>query len=474
MPKRKGNSIYFFILLINIILFISPQEYNYLYNFPFEIIGQDYLPMIPIYFKDYSLIPKLMLIDINIDKSWFFDIYSYDNNENNENNNKEIINHDFYSVLGYKKREKIYLNSVIKIDDFYYLNINQVKEPNYYSGVLSLNKNLSEYNIMNKFKYVDSTIIKNKYFGFCLNFNYRDKKEGKLSIGNMRQVNNHILNLIRLPLYEEENENKDDIKNLKWAVRLYGLFIGSINITSNEKDNIDEKKTIYKINRKNNKGLIIDESANIETIYNSIYVTKEVMLFLSANYFNDKEKICFKEEKKDENNYEIKYNCLKSEKNKIKNINLVFDNNVTIQLTSDDLLNCAINQNLNLENDEKPEMCEFNIKYNQKISHYSLGLSVFRKFKTYFMINDDSILLEGDNLLNCYLDKDNFNNISRNNKRTIGQTIKELFSTTICIAFIFGLLYGMFYLYEKFYGKMDFIKEEETEKIINRNKYANL
>ena len=304
MSKRKDNTnLLFFILLIDIILFISAQEYASLYSLPIEILGPEYLPVIPIYLKDYSLFPKYMLIDINIDKSWIFD-YSSDNNQNN----KEIINNDIYSVQGYKNIEKIYLNSALKIEDFCYFNIKQVKNQNnyqnYYPGVLSLNKNLNEYNIITKFKYDDSTNLNSKYLGFCLDFTNRDNKEGELSIGNMQDLNENILELIRLPLYveEEENKNKENKQYSKWSIKLNGLFIGSINNSNLNNNENKEKKITYNIDRKINKGLIIDESANIETKYNSIYVTKEAMLFLSAHYFNDKEKVCFREENTDENN----------------------------------------------------------------------------------------------------------------------------------------------------------------------------
>ena len=55
---------------------------------------------------------------------------------------------------------------------------------------------------------------------------------------------------------------------------------------NNEVNHIDKTK---------NKGLIIDEPATIDTIFNYIYITKEAMLFLIANYFNDKREICERE-----------------------------------------------------------------------------------------------------------------------------------------------------------------------------------
>ena len=477
MSKKKDNSFkYFFILLIYFLIFNSSKQENTLYNIPIEISGQNYLPIIQIYNTEVSSIPKLMVLDINIDKSWIFQSESSGQNEKKY----EIISHDFYTLLGNKNTKTIYLNGEIKIDDFNYYSINQVKGDNHFLGAISLNKKNNEYNIANQLKFEDNNILNNKYFGFCLDFTKIKSNEAKLLIGNMYNLNNEISKLIRLPLYQEteEEEKKGEIPNSKWSIKLNGLFIGSINSSLIEKTILEnqnnEKKTIININRKYNKGLIIDEPANIETIYNSIYVTKEVMLFLIANYFKGKEKICVRQENVEKNNYEIKYNCFKSKKNKLKNINLILENNITLVLTKDDLLNCAINQNLNSENGEKSEMCEFNIKYHQKIDHYVLGLSAFRKLKTYFLFNDNSILFENGEFLNCFLKKEKFSNISRHKKKSLGQTIKELLSTTLCISLIFALLAGSCYLYEKFHGKIDLRKEEEAEKILHRDKYVNL
>ena len=404
-----------------------------------------------------------MLLDINLDKSW---IFQNNGNEKNDNYN-EIIDYKFFVLKGNRNKEIICLKDNIMIEDFSYINICQINGDNYYyPGALPLNKKINEYSFANKLKYEDDT-INNQYFGFALDF----INERKLSIGNMHTLNNNISNLTRLPLYQDDENEKYE----KWAIILNGIFIGSVNKSLTEKNIIgNERKIIYNINKKYNKGLIIDEVAYIETIYNSIYVPKEAMLFLIANYFNGKENICIRQDIKDEDNYEIKFNCFKNKKSSLKIISLNLENNITLQLAPDNLLNCAINQNI-IDKNGKKEMCEFNIKYNKKIDNYVLGLSVFKQFKSYFLFNNNSIYLEGNNeFLNCYLNKGKFSNISRNKKRNLFQTIKELFNTTLCISLIFALLAGSFYLYDKYYGKVEYLEEEEAEKIINRDKYANL
>ena len=235
-------------------------------------------------------------------------------------------------------------------------------------------------------------------------------------------------------------------------------------------------KIINHIDNTKNKGLIIEEPALIETIFNYIYIPKEAMLFLVAHYLNDKKDICKREEIKDENTYEIKYNCLRNKRKNLNNINIILENNVTIELTYEDLLNCAINKNINSKLSENEDTCEFLIRYHNNINYYTLGLPILRKYRTYFLFNDDSILMENNNynFSQNYLEEKQFSNISRQKKKSLGETIKGLINTTLSITLIFATLASGFYLYDKYFGKKVYENEEESEKMINRNKYANL
>ena len=91
MAKIESKSIkYFFIFLLNVLM-LTKQD-NSFYTFPIEIFSQNYLPMIPIFFKELSYNPKLLLLDINSEKSWIFQSEDSDNNEDKT----EIMKHDFY------------------------------------------------------------------------------------------------------------------------------------------------------------------------------------------------------------------------------------------------------------------------------------------------------------------------------------------------------------------------------------------
>lgn len=116
------------------------------------------------------------------------------------------------------------MNRVINIDNFQFFYINQIKGENYYPGVLSLNKKMHEYNLADELDYDKSKITTKKYFGFCLDFSKRK--------------NNDISKLARLPLYNENEE----LKNSKRAIKLKGLFIGSINKNKTKNYTIENDK----------------------------------------------------------------------------------------------------------------------------------------------------------------------------------------------------------------------------------------
>jgi len=463
--------------ILNLFLFFSiifsvKQEDSF-YKIPIDIISQNFKPVVPIYINEYPSIPKLLALDINLGQSWIFN----SNLENIDENKYDIkVKHAFYMISGINKKGTIYLSQDLKINDFNYLDVNQIYDEINNSGSLSLNANLDPNNIISLIKFKDdNNIKKSTYFGFCLDLtNLKQNNKPYLYIGDLSKLNKDISKLQKFPLYQGDFDDKKEKekKKLNWSIKLKGLFIGNINSTFNK--NKEEQK-VNLIDNEKNKGIIIDEPAAFESVYNYIYITKEAMLFLIAHYFNDKKDICKREETNDENTYEIKYNCLRNKRQNLNNINLILDNNVTIELTHEDLLNCAVNINIDSEKKYNLDTCEFTIRYHNNINYYVLGLPILRKYRTYFLYNDESILIENYNHFSKnYLQENKFTNISRQKKKTIGQTLKELFNTTLCIAFIFALLTGGFYFYDKFQDKNEYEQKEETEKIINRNKYANL
>ena len=460
-------------LLLIFSIIVSVKQDDSLYKIPIDIISQNFKPVVPIYINEYPSIPKLLALDINLGQSWIFN----SNLENIDEDKYDIkVKHAFYMISGINKKGIIYLNKDLKIDDFNYLDVNQIYDEINNSGSLSLNANLDSNNIISLIKFKDdNNIKKSTYFGFCLDLtNLKKNNKPYLYIGDLSKLNKDISKLEKFPLYQgdfDDNKEKEK-KKLNWSIKLKGLFIGNVNSTFNK--NKEEQK-VNLIDNEKNKGIIIDEPAAFESVYNYIYITKEAMLFLVAHYFNDKKDICKREETNDENTYEIKYNCLRNKRQNLNNINLILDNNVTIELTHEDLLNCAVNINIDSEKKYNLDTCEFTIRYHNNINYYVLGLPILRKYRTYFLYNDESILIENNqHFSQNYLQENKFTNISRQKKKTMGQTLKELFNTTLCIAFIFALLTGGFYFYDKLKNKNEYEQKEETEQIINRNKYANL
>ena len=333
-------SIFRFLLSLSFIFLVKQEDS--LYKIQIDIISQNFLPVVPIYINEFSSIPKLLALDINLDQSWIFN-----SNLENIDDNKFIvkIKHAFYMIAGNNKKGTIYLNKELKINDFNYLDVNQIYDEINNSGALSLSVNLDKNNIINHLKFKDDSNIKKlQYFGFCLDFTNLNKNKPYLYIGDLSTLNQDISKLQKFPLYEGDSEDNKEKKKKKinWSIKLKGLFIGNVNTTFNKSN---EEQNVNLIDYKKNKGLIIDEPATFESIYNYIYITKEAMLFLVAHYFNDKKDICKREEIiNDENTYEIKYNCLRNKRQYLNNINLILDNNITIELTHEDLLNCAVNK----------------------------------------------------------------------------------------------------------------------------------
>ena len=181
-------SIFRFLLSLSLIFFVKQDDS--LYKIPIDIMGQNFIPVIPIYINEFSLIPKLLTLDINLDQSWIFN-----SSLENIDNNKYIvkIKHAFYMIAGNNKKGTIYLNKELKIDDFNYLDVNQIYDEINNSGALSLSVNLDKNNIINLLKFKDdSTTKKSKFFGFCLDFTNLNKNKPYLYIGDLSALNKDI------------------------------------------------------------------------------------------------------------------------------------------------------------------------------------------------------------------------------------------------------------------------------------------
>ena len=292
-------------LLLIFSIIVSVKQDDSLYKIPIDIISQNFKPVVPIYINEYPSIPKLLALDINLGQTWIFN----SNLENIDEDKYDIkVKHAFYMISGINKKGIIYLNKDLKINAFNYLDVNQIYDEINNSGSLSLNANLDSNNIISLIKFKDDNNIKQStYFGFCLDLtNLKENNKPYLYIGDLSQLNKDISKLQKFPLYQgdfDDNKEKEK-KKLNWSIKLKGLFIGNVNATFNKNN---EEQKVNLIDNEKNKGIIIDEPAAFESVYNYIYITKEAMLFLIAHYFNDKKDICKREEINDENTYEIKY-----------------------------------------------------------------------------------------------------------------------------------------------------------------------
>ena len=191
---------YFLDLLLFFFIISSIKSDESLYKIPIDVISQNFKPVIPIYINEYSSIPKLLSLDINLGQSWIFN----SNLENIDEDKYDIkMKHAFYMISGINKKSTIYLNQDIKISDFHYLDVNKIFDEINNSGSLSLNANLDGNNIISFIKFKDDNNIKqSKYFGFCLditNINKNKNNKPYLYIGDLSILNKDISKLQRFP-----------------------------------------------------------------------------------------------------------------------------------------------------------------------------------------------------------------------------------------------------------------------------------
>ena len=87
------------------------------------------------------------------------------------------------------------------------MDVNQIFDEINNSGILAINKNLDNNNIINLLNF-DEDIKYDKYFGFCLDFTNIKQNKPYLYIGDLKSLNNDIGKLTRFPIYEGDSEGK--------------------------------------------------------------------------------------------------------------------------------------------------------------------------------------------------------------------------------------------------------------------------
>ena len=414
--------------LKNILLFNFLAEISFIYTLsqlkyeiPISYSSNQNFPTINILFNEETSASPVLL-DIGQEKSWIYEP------DNIIKDNKSLINleYDTFSVSGEIKKEQCYLsdkenNKIFKLENFEYINANQIKGNKPLVNAISLN------DIMNNY------LEKNYLF----NIDFVSKK---LCIDDKLISDNEKQNLKKFELINKKGNNK-------WNLNLTAIFLDDDNTHLKNK-----KENLYKISNETF-GIFINKNLILETIYSSFYVPKEFFDILGdCDYFIDdhNEKIC---EKKIENGM-ILYYCNKSKMDKIKNINLVIDNKHVLSLKKENLIKCP---------SEDSSLCQFIIKYNPQITNFVLGFDILKNMNIFFMGTNNSIYLENNKNLEIYecdLNEAKFMILGKKDiKKALLQLLKT-FSVVICI-FIF--LFIFFFIHSKFRGHL-YTDEEKDDK----------
>lgn len=293
-----------------------------------------------------------------------------------------------------------------------------------------------------------------KNYGFSLDLN-----KNILTVGNLFDRDNeekfNSLHLNEFDIIDDEGPF--------WQILLKGFFIGNIDTSNKHTEGYEEQKrqdgSIEKvfIVPKSYKGAEIEEMAiSLETVHNEIYVEQKFLDFLENNgYFKDGEKnLCTKKEIGE-------YICNKEDAKKLLDINLLFEDDLVLRISGEDLIICK---------DNKDE-CEFALKTNPKVEGYALGLKGLKNVKSYFMINDESIYMENyegydegkHRLFKVTLKETDYDVLGAKIKKKIRKAFAELFRTIIVILGLFLILFIFFFIHQKFWGDKYLDKKEDDK-----------
>ena len=409
--KVMNSNLILFILLSNIFLIYSSTTK---YEIPITYCPNTGLPTIELLLKGETT-TRQSTLDIGQEKSCIFN----EDKEKKVEKNMPEIKYKNFSLKGESKTGQCQLtnkntNENYKVDNFEYLEINNKNGEESFSNVLSLN------NIIKG---------KEKNLGFNLDF-----PSNKLVIGELFTDDR-----------EKENFNKLELSARKpgdkWKLSLTAAFIDDISLNIKNADN-------YKIINET-LGATLNKNIVLETVYSPFYVPRDFFGFLENNYFVDgKESICERVIK--EGN--IVFMCKKSDKGKIKDINLVINDKLVLPLTSDDLLKCPTNS----------DMCEFIIRYDPKITDFTLGIDVLKNYNIYFMSNENSIYIDKNvKMYVCDLVDANFANLGRKDKML---ALLQLLKTFSVIVSIIIFLFIFFYIHSKIRGHVYMDNENDDKK----------
>ena len=255
------------------------------------------------------------------------------------------------------------------LEDFQFILVDElINNNNKLKGVLSLGH---EYDSKHQSLVYEMSHVSNTFYNMFM-FKFGENNKGELLIGDMSEDQKRKYSYINKCRFKK-NGNKDE--QIKWRCELTQIFLGPVEDFPTFRNNMMEQ-TGYIISRNDKNNIaIVEEIVTFETIFDRIYVPKDVMSYLKTYYFinnvNDEELCEFIENEDD-----IKVKCTIEEVSKLKRLNFVFDGKTDLSFPSQNLFECDYNYK-----------CIFLIEYNKKYPNFIFGLPVFKVYDIIFDYN---------------------------------------------------------------------------------------
>ena len=309
-----------------------------------------------------------LILDIGSKRTWISNQY-FDRSKSSSFYTKE--KHELHSQYDFKygglsSMETFEIENKT-LEDFQFVLVDELINNNI-QGVLSLGH---EYDSKHQSLVYEMSHVSNTFYNM-FTFKFGEEGNGELLIGDMTEEQKRKYNFInKCRFVQKGNENEQ----IKWRCELTQIFIGPVEDYPTFRENMMEQ-TGYIISRNDKNNIaIVEEVATFETIFNRIYVPKDVMAYLKKYYFIDfinEKNLCIFDELKDE----TKVRCTIDEVSKLKRLNFVFDGKTDLSFPSQNLFECDINGR-----------CQFLVEFNKKYKNFIFGLPVFKMYNIIFDYN---------------------------------------------------------------------------------------
>ena len=244
-----------------------------------------------------------LILDIGSKRTWISNQY-FDRAKSSTFYTKE--KHELHSQYGFKyggfsSMETFQIENKT-LEDFQFILVDELINNNI-QGVLSLGH---EYDSKHQSLVYEMSHVSNTFYNM-FTFKFGEEGNGELLIGDMTEEQKRKYNFInKCRFVSKGNENEQ----IKWRCELTQIFIGPVEDYPTFRENMMEQ-TGYIISRNDKNNIaIVEEVATFETIFNKIYVPKDVMTYLKKYYFIDyinENNLCIFDENKDY--YFICLNC---------------------------------------------------------------------------------------------------------------------------------------------------------------------